>query len=111
MRPPRNLFEGLPGSVHTAFAGFPTSVGARHLRDRHLLLVRRRLNSRRAGMSEHGPMESVPTPGAARGLSTPTSVRGVEIYNFHSVSDPRGDLTVGEFDRRFPFQPKRYFIV
>jgi UDP-2-acetamido-3-amino-2,3-dideoxy-glucuronate N-acetyltransferase len=62
-------------------------------------------------MSEHGPMESVPTPRTAKGLSTPTPVRGVEIYNFHSVSDPRGDLTVGEFDQRFPFQPKRYFIV
>lgn len=62
-------------------------------------------------MSEHRPAESVPTPGATKGLATPTSVRGVEIYTFHSVSDPRGDLTVGEFDQRFPFQPKRYFIV
>lgn len=42
---------------------------------------------------------------------TPTAVRGVDIYRFPSVSDPRGDLTVGEFDRGFPFQPKRYFII
>jgi UDP-2-acetamido-3-amino-2,3-dideoxy-glucuronate N-acetyltransferase len=42
---------------------------------------------------------------------TSTAVRGVDIYRFPSVSDPRGDLTVGEFDRGFPFQPKRYFII
>jgi hypothetical protein len=41
----------------------------------------------------------------------PVGVGGVMLYRFHSVQDPRGDLTVGEFDREFPFRPKRYFIV
>src|ERR1700754_5365295 len=38
-------------------------------------------------------------------------VRGVVLYRFPSVKDPRGDLTVGEFENEFPFRPKRYFIV
>jgi UDP-2-acetamido-3-amino-2,3-dideoxy-glucuronate N-acetyltransferase len=38
-------------------------------------------------------------------------VRGVMLYRFPAVKDPRGDLTVGEFENEFPFQPKRYFIV
>ena len=43
--------------------------------------------------------------------ATPVGVRGVFLYRFHSVKDPRGDLTVGEFENEFPFRPKRYFIV
>jgi hypothetical protein len=35
----------------------------------------------------------------------------VALYHFPAVNDPRGDLTVGEFQDQFPFQPKRYFIV
>jgi UDP-2-acetamido-3-amino-2,3-dideoxy-glucuronate N-acetyltransferase len=42
---------------------------------------------------------------------TPVGVRGVFLYRFPSVKDPRGDLTVGEFENEFPFRPKRYFIV
>lgn len=42
---------------------------------------------------------------------TPVGVRGVVLYRFPSVQDPRGDLTVGEFENEFPFRPKRYFIV
>lgn len=41
----------------------------------------------------------------------PAGVRGVDIYRFPLIRDPRGNLTVGEFGRGFPFQPKRYFIV
>ena len=50
-------------------------------------------------------------PGETEVRTTPTAVRGVEIYRFPWVQDPRGDLTVGEFESGFPFRPKRYFIV
>src|SRR5262245_23150792 len=42
---------------------------------------------------------------------TSTVVRGVDVYEFPWVKDPRGDLTVGEFESGFPFRPKRYFII
>ena len=42
---------------------------------------------------------------------TPTLVRGVDVYEFPWVKDPRGDLTVGEVESGFPFRPKRYFII
>lgn len=62
-------------------------------------------------MSEQEPIKSVSKPGETKVLITSTVVRGVDIYHFPSVSDPRGDLTVGELDRGFPFRPKRYFII
>ena len=37
-------------------------------------------------------------------------VRGVRCYELPFISDPRGNLTVGEFERTLPFQPRRYFI-
>lgn len=37
-------------------------------------------------------------------------VRGVRTYRLPYISDPRGNLTVGEFGRSLPFQPKRYFV-
>jgi len=40
-----------------------------------------------------------------------TGVRGVTVHNLPLVSDLRGDLTVGEFPRDVPFDPRRYFIV
>jgi hypothetical protein len=60
---------------------------------------------------EQGPIKVESEPGETRVLSAPTGVRGVDIYCFPWVRDPRGDLTVGEFDAQFPFRPKRYFIV
>jgi UDP-2-acetamido-3-amino-2,3-dideoxy-glucuronate N-acetyltransferase len=62
-------------------------------------------------MSEQEPIEVDSRPGQTKVLITPTAVRGVDIYRFPWVKDPRGDLTVGEFEREFPFRPKRYFIV
>jgi UDP-2-acetamido-3-amino-2,3-dideoxy-glucuronate N-acetyltransferase len=62
-------------------------------------------------MSEQEPIKSISKPGDTKVLITPTAVRGVDIYHFPSVNDPRGDLTVGELDRGFPFRPKRYFII
>ncbi len=38
-------------------------------------------------------------------------VRGVEIYPLPLIFDMRGNLSVAEFDKGFPFAPKRYFIV
>lgn len=40
-----------------------------------------------------------------------TKVAGVTLHTFHAVSDMRGSLSVGEFEREIPFIPKRYFLV
>lgn len=40
-----------------------------------------------------------------------TRVRGVTMHRFPKILDLRGNLTVGEFGRTAPFEPKRYFIV
>jgi len=42
---------------------------------------------------------------------TPTAVKGVDVYRFPVVQDSLGDVTFGEFENKFPFRPKRYFIV
>ena len=39
------------------------------------------------------------------------SVSGARLYRLPHVQDLRGDLTVGEFNEKLPFMPKRYFIV
>jgi UDP-2-acetamido-3-amino-2,3-dideoxy-glucuronate N-acetyltransferase len=41
----------------------------------------------------------------------PSSVQGVTVHHYARISDLRGDLSVGEFERSVPFQPKRFFIV
>ena len=41
----------------------------------------------------------------------PAEVSGVQIFHFPWVKDLRGDLMVAEFERCFPFRPKRYFLV
>ncbi|GCL63497.1 WxcM-like domain-containing protein [Pseudaquabacterium pictum] len=38
-------------------------------------------------------------------------VEGVTVHHYARIRDLRGDLTVGEFERNVPFQPKRYFVV
>ncbi|WP_296657685.1 WxcM-like domain-containing protein [Paraburkholderia sp.] len=40
-----------------------------------------------------------------------TSVAGVTQHIFKAVSDMRGGLSVGEFERDIPFKPARYFFV
>jgi dTDP-4-dehydrorhamnose 3,5-epimerase-like enzyme len=37
-------------------------------------------------------------------------VRGVRLFELPFISDPRGNLTVGEFEKTIPFRPLRYFI-
>lgn len=41
----------------------------------------------------------------------PLGVGGVTLHRFKFLQDPRGDLSVGEFDKEIPFLPKRYFLV
>lgn len=41
----------------------------------------------------------------------PLNVGGAALYHMPQVIDLRGNLTVGEFDAGFPFEPKRYFAV
>jgi UDP-2-acetamido-3-amino-2,3-dideoxy-glucuronate N-acetyltransferase len=40
-----------------------------------------------------------------------SSVAGVGLHTFRAVSDMRGSLSVGEFEREIPFVPHRYFLV
>src|SRR6266702_6127338 len=62
-------------------------------------------------MSEQELIKVVSMPGQTKVLATATGVRGVDIYRLAWVKDPRGDLTVGQFESEFPFRPKRYFII
>lgn len=39
-----------------------------------------------------------------------SKVHGVRAYELPYISDPRGNLTVGEFGKTLPFIPKRYFV-
>ena len=41
----------------------------------------------------------------------PSLVQGVTVHHYPRIRDLRGDLSIGEFNRNVPFQPKRYFIV
>ena len=51
-------------------------------------------------------------PGTTGETSTcPTMVSGVRLYQMPLISDLRGHLTVGEFDRTIPFPVKRYFMI
>lgn len=40
-----------------------------------------------------------------------SSVSGVKLYRMPRYQDLRGALSVGEFSKDLPFQPKRYFLV
>ena len=42
---------------------------------------------------------------------TGTDVKNVTLHELPHVKDMRGDLSVGEFERTVPFQPRRYFLV
>jgi acetyltransferase-like isoleucine patch superfamily enzyme len=39
-----------------------------------------------------------------------SKVQGVASYQLPLITDPRGNLIVGEFERTLPFIPKRYFM-
>lgn len=38
-------------------------------------------------------------------------VCGVALYTLRFIPDPRGSLSVGEFEQEVPFRPKRFFLV
>ncbi|GLW96929.1 WxcM-like domain-containing protein [Microtetraspora sp. NBRC 16547] len=38
-------------------------------------------------------------------------VGGASLHELRVMKDPRGELSVGEFERELPFVPKRYFLV
>lgn len=42
---------------------------------------------------------------------SPTKIPGVSMYRLPKVTDIRGELTFGEYDKQIPFIPKRYFII
>lgn len=48
---------------------------------------------------------------AQQNTSIQTDVRGVTLHRFPLITDMRGTLSVGEFERTVPFLPKRYFLV
>jgi len=48
--------------------------------------------------------------GAEVGVSS-TKIRGVTFHRFPLISDIRGSVTVGEFEKTVPFPVKRYFMV
>lgn len=52
-----------------------------------------------------------PEPEARPDPVTASSVNGVTLHELPLIGDMRGSLSVGEFERSVPFQPKRYFLV
>jgi hypothetical protein len=52
-------------------------------------------------------------PAADRGQAriNQLGVGGAFVQLMQRVNDPRGSLSVGEFERDLPFRPKRYFVV
>jgi UDP-2-acetamido-3-amino-2,3-dideoxy-glucuronate N-acetyltransferase len=58
------------------------------------------------GMSVPTPPPNRPAPGRIIGFDS-----GVSLHELKAITDPRGTLSVGEFDRDLPFPPKRYFLV
>jgi carbonic anhydrase/acetyltransferase-like protein (isoleucine patch superfamily) len=59
-----------------------------------------------------GAPERIKTSGTvAHDGMTAVGVGGVTLHHLKSVQDMRGDLSVGEFPKDIPFEPKRYFLV
>lgn len=70
------------------------------------------------GYVENAPHGGLNPLGAVKGKGTSITdgatalgVGGVTLHRLKSVQDMRGDLSVGEFPRDIPFEPKRYFLV
>lgn len=56
------------------------------------------------------PVITAPSDRKAAGVVA-TSVAGVTLHHLPHIEDMRGTLSVGEFERSLPFQPRRYFLV
>ncbi|WP_414604591.1 WxcM-like domain-containing protein [Stenotrophomonas sp. AR029] len=52
-----------------------------------------------------------PAPQAAADEARVSSVAGVKLHELPRYQDLRGALSVGEFSKDLPFEPKRYFLV
>lgn len=63
------------------------------------------VNAKPITTSEH-KNAGIPTPEVSA-----TSVKGVTLHSMKEVSDIRGSLSAGEFDRSIPFKAERYFLV
>ncbi len=57
------------------------------------------------------PVNQLLTEGNKPESITHIGVGNVTLHNFKYIPDMRGDLSVGEFSREIPFDPKRYFLV
>ena len=57
------------------------------------------------------PNKPLITNSVTSGRITKTSVVGVSLHDFGTVTDLRGNLVVGEFERDIPFSVKRFFMV
>ncbi|MDR3448855.1 MAG: WxcM-like domain-containing protein [Alphaproteobacteria bacterium] len=49
--------------------------------------------------------------GTSAPANLPLGIGDSAIYLMRQVADPRGSLTVGEFGKELPFEPRRYFLV
>ncbi len=56
------------------------------------------------------PQGEIFSPGPRVG-ATPTRVRGVTMHRLPLITDIRGSVTVGEFEKSVPFPVRRYFLV
>lgn len=88
--PPNAIVVGNPAQI----TGYVTQNGAEHERGK-------------TGGTGALATDSEP----AQHEANATRVRGVRLHRFPLIQDLRGDLTVGEFTRHIPFEPKRYFLV
>lgn len=59
-----------------------------------------------ANSTNNTELSATPTTGIRA-----SKVTGVNIHTFNAITDMRGSLSVGEFEREIPFVPKRYFLV
>jgi acetyltransferase-like isoleucine patch superfamily enzyme len=64
------------------------------------------------GYAETGTASSddVAAGASMKGIRAST-VKGVQLHTFNAITDMRGSLSVGEFEREIPFVAKRYFLV
>ncbi len=57
------------------------------------------------------PVPSLHSGEAVSGGRLDSIVDGVSLHKFPFISDMRGNLSVGEFEKTVPFTPKRYFLI
>jgi acetyltransferase-like isoleucine patch superfamily enzyme len=66
--------------------------------------------ARVAGYTDAAGIPS-PLPGAPVASASASRMTAVKLYQMPVLADPRGSLSVGEFERSIPFATKRYFMV